>query len=123
MDTVDSLDVVMPDGTAVHVDEQSDADLYWAMLGAGTSFGIITQYGISTLEAPAESSYHQYAWNLTAEAGVKALQVWQDWLEEDLSPKMGVQIDLFKGPERGMLQWVLKAAYFGPENEVCSDLC
>ncbi|MDC2953479.1 FAD-binding oxidoreductase [Streptomyces gilvifuscus] len=41
-DHVRALDVVTADGRRRHVTRESDPDLYWALLGAGHDFGIVT---------------------------------------------------------------------------------
>ncbi|MDH6215722.1 FAD-binding oxidoreductase [Streptomyces pseudovenezuelae] len=41
-DHVRSLDVVTADGRPRHVTRETDPDLYWALLGAGHNFGIVT---------------------------------------------------------------------------------
>ncbi|WP_234329999.1 FAD-binding oxidoreductase [Streptomyces viridochromogenes] len=45
-DHVRSLDVVTADGRLRHVTSESDADLYWALLGAGHAFGVVTELEI-----------------------------------------------------------------------------
>ena len=45
-DHVRSLDVVTADGRLRHVTPDSDADLYWALLGAGHAFGVVTEMEI-----------------------------------------------------------------------------
>ncbi|MGW2635448.1 FAD-binding oxidoreductase [Streptomyces sp. NPDC001348] len=45
-DHVRSLDVVTADGRLRHVTPESDPDLYWALLGAGHNFGVVTELEI-----------------------------------------------------------------------------
>ncbi|MFF1815577.1 FAD-binding oxidoreductase [Streptomyces sp. NPDC058251] len=45
-DHVRSLDVVTADGRLRHVTRESDPDLYWALLGAGHNFGVVTELEI-----------------------------------------------------------------------------
>lgn len=40
-----AVDVVLPDGTLVHADEEQNSDLYWAVRGAGHGFfGVVTRF-------------------------------------------------------------------------------
>jgi FAD/FMN-containing dehydrogenase len=45
-DHVRSLDVVTADGRPRRVTRESEPDLYWALLGAGRSFGVVTELEI-----------------------------------------------------------------------------
>ncbi|MGW1746444.1 FAD-binding oxidoreductase [Streptomyces sp. NPDC002092] len=45
-DHVRSLDLVTADGRLRHVTPESDPDLYWALLGGGHNFGIVTELEI-----------------------------------------------------------------------------
>ncbi|MES5821106.1 FAD-binding oxidoreductase [Streptomyces sp. RG80] len=45
-DHVRSLDVVTGDGRLRHVTRESEPDLYWALLGAGHGFGVVTELEI-----------------------------------------------------------------------------
>lgn len=45
-DRVRSLDLVTADGRLRHVTRESDPDLYWALLGGGHNFGVVTEMEI-----------------------------------------------------------------------------
>ncbi|OAL54416.1 FAD-binding domain-containing protein [Pyrenochaeta sp. DS3sAY3a] len=47
-----SLDVVLANGTAIHVSETSHADLFWGMQGAGHNFGIVTALNYKVYDIP-----------------------------------------------------------------------
>lgn len=122
LDTIVEYDLVLANGTVAQVTADSHPDLFWALQGAASSFGIVTHYKVKTFEAPASSVYYQYNWNLTAEEGVEFVRLWQKFLQDDLSPKVGIQIDFMKGPERGSVLFILRVAYYGPEEDVRSLL-
>lgn len=117
LDTIIQYDMVMTNGTVAQVTSESHPDLFWALQGAASSFGIVTHYKVK-IEAPASSVYYQYNWNLTAEEGVDFVHAWQEFLQDDLSPKVGIQIDFLKGPEQGSVLFILRVAYYGPEEDV-----
>lgn len=50
---VRAWELVRPDGELVHITAQSDPDLFWAMGGAGGSFGIVVAVELELLEVPA----------------------------------------------------------------------
>lgn len=47
--------VVLANGTHVHCSETEHADLFWALRGAGSNFGIVTSYELKTFAAPTVS--------------------------------------------------------------------
>jgi len=52
LDTIVGLDVVLADGNAIYVSETQYPDLFYAMRGAGESFGIVTTFYLQTVPAP-----------------------------------------------------------------------
>jgi hypothetical protein len=60
---IDSLDVVLADGSLVTASATSNPDLFWAMRGAGSSFGIVTAFHLKTYAAPNANIVFQYNFN------------------------------------------------------------
>ncbi|KAM3075586.1 hypothetical protein ACMFMG_007723 [Clarireedia jacksonii] len=52
LDTIVGLDVVLANGTQVHTTSTAYPDLFYAMRGAGESFGIATAFYLQTFAAP-----------------------------------------------------------------------
>ncbi|EFY84859.1 hypothetical protein J3459_017514 [Metarhizium acridum] len=44
--------VILANGTSVHCSATENADLFWAVRGAGSSFGIVAEFELKTFEAP-----------------------------------------------------------------------
>jgi len=57
LDHIVALDVVLADGTQVHANSTSYPDVFYAMRGAGDSFGIATTFYFQTEEAPSSILY------------------------------------------------------------------
>ncbi|OBT82705.1 hypothetical protein VE02_08841 [Pseudogymnoascus sp. 03VT05] len=77
LDWVIGMTVVLANATVVECSERQHADLFWAMLGAGSNFGIAASYQFKTFEAPANVTWFsaQLPWNQsTAQAGLEALE-------------------------------------------------
>ncbi|KAJ7688002.1 hypothetical protein B0H17DRAFT_1169574 [Mycena rosella] len=53
IDQLLSAVLVLADGSVVHVSARQSPDLFWAIRGAASSFGIVTQYTFQTHQAPA----------------------------------------------------------------------
>ena len=49
MNTVVSYEVVLANGTVVNASADSNADLYWALKGGSSNFGIVTRFTMTTL--------------------------------------------------------------------------
>ncbi|KAI0597101.1 hypothetical protein F4775DRAFT_584510 [Biscogniauxia sp. FL1348] len=52
MDHIVALDVVVSDGRCVHVSQDEDPELYFAMRGAADAFGIVVNFYLQTQPAP-----------------------------------------------------------------------
>jgi FAD/FMN-containing dehydrogenase len=69
--------VVLADGRVVECDEHHDADLFWALRGAGGGhFGVVTSLVFHTLPAPATTVFH-LLWPPGAAAAV--VEAWQSY--------------------------------------------
>jgi FAD/FMN-containing dehydrogenase len=69
--------VVLADGRVVDCDEHHDAELFWALRGAGGGrFGVVTSLVFDTVRAPAATGFH-LTWPHTDAAALIA--AWQDW--------------------------------------------
>ncbi|MET0521037.1 MAG: FAD-binding oxidoreductase [Jiangellaceae bacterium] len=77
--TCDNLlraEVVLADGRVVVCDEHHDAELFWALRGAGGGFGVVTSLVFRAVPAPAVTVFH-LTWPSAAAAAV--LRAWQAW--------------------------------------------
>ncbi|MEU5532519.1 FAD-binding oxidoreductase [Streptomyces sp. NPDC020362] len=86
-DHVHRLEVVTADGELRQVTRESDPDLYWALLGAGQNFGIVTELEIALV--PVRTLY---GGSLAFDGGVvdpaavlRAYEAWTRTVPEDLT--------------------------------------
>lgn len=54
-----SLNVVLANGSAIKVNETTNADLWWAMRGTGHNFGIVTSFELDIYPAEAQTWYYK----------------------------------------------------------------
>jgi FAD/FMN-containing dehydrogenase len=77
LDWMIGADLVLADGRHVHCSETENSELFWALRGAGSNFGIVISYELATFAAPAVSTPFKVslAWRTEAEKidGVTAL--------------------------------------------------
>lgn len=55
LDWMTGANVVLANGTQVHCSRAQNPDLFWALRGAGSNFGIVTSYELNTFPAPPAS--------------------------------------------------------------------
>jgi FAD/FMN-containing dehydrogenase len=69
--------IVLADGRILECDEHHDADLFWALRGAGAgNFGVVTSFQLRTVPAPDATNVHA-AWPYSHAAAV--IEAWQGW--------------------------------------------
>jgi FAD/FMN-containing dehydrogenase len=79
-DNLLAAEVVLADGRAIVCDERNDADLFWALRGAGHgSLGVVTSLVFRTVPAPATTVFHM-TWDFTWAPAL--IHAWQRWAPE-----------------------------------------
>jgi FAD/FMN-containing dehydrogenase len=77
-DQLVAAEVVLADGSVVECDEQREADLFWALRGAGGGqFGVVTRLTLTTVEAPPTITCFDLTW--PHEAAAEVIEAWQEW--------------------------------------------
>ncbi|MET0522480.1 MAG: LLM class flavin-dependent oxidoreductase [Jiangellaceae bacterium] len=95
--TIDHLraaSMVLADGTRVQVSESENADLFWAVRGAGANFGIVTSFDFQVDEV-GDVGFGQFAYDASDSAAL--LQRWGAAMEA--APR-DVTTNLIMGPPR-----------------------
>jgi hypothetical protein len=76
-DQLVAAEIVLADGSVVECDDHRDAELFWALRGAGHgTFGIVTSFVFRALPMPVATSF-RLAWPFTHAARV--IETWQAW--------------------------------------------
>jgi hypothetical protein len=86
--------VVLADSSVVIASEKENCDLFWALRGAGSSYGIVTRYKFKTYPAVDQlvNWDYKFVWNKTE--GRKALEIAQNWaasataLPKEINPRL-----------------------------------
>lgn len=55
LDNMVEAEVVLADGSLVTASDTENEDLFWALRGAGSSFGIVTSFKFKTFAAPTDN--------------------------------------------------------------------
>lgn len=113
LDHVEEVEVVTADGSIKRASESENADLFWALKGAGGSFGVITEFVCRTEPEPGECVHFSYTYNFRPYSSMSAVfKEWQAYVAQpDLTRKFGTQVVFM---ELGM---IISGTYFGPRSE------
>ncbi|KAF5981695.1 6-hydroxy-D-nicotine oxidase [Fusarium bulbicola] len=57
LDLMKGATVVLPTGKVVHCSKTENSDLFWAIRGAGASFGVVAELEFDTFAAPEQTTY------------------------------------------------------------------
>ena len=65
LDWITGMTVVLANASIVHASATENPDLFWALRGAGSNFGIVASYEFDTFAAPDEVTYFNvpFTWN------------------------------------------------------------
>ncbi|KAJ3541037.1 hypothetical protein NM208_g4794 [Fusarium decemcellulare] len=113
IDTLQEVEVVLANGTIVSATQDEHQDLFWAMRGAGASFGIATEFKVKTKAEPAEVVEFTYVWESEDPAILgNALKAYYEMIQDqNLSLKLGGTLRLSK------TSLVFSGGFFGSEAE------
>ncbi|MBE3044160.1 FAD-binding oxidoreductase [Candidatus Bathyarchaeota archaeon] len=118
LDWVVGATVVLANSTAVNCSLDENPDLFWAIRGAGSSMGVVSEFRFETFEAPEVVTHFNVVvpWNannsVAAVAGLKALQGWA----EEMPAEMNARIFLNNQIPN------LEGLYYGSEEEALALL-
>ncbi|KAK0206897.1 glucooligosaccharide oxidase [Desarmillaria ectypa] len=117
LDTVQSMTVVLADGSIVMASSTSNADLFWAMRGAASSFGIITSIDVKTFAAPSFATIFTYNWQLDYSTAASALSRFQEYAMTDIPSQLGAEVNLGRGNTEGSVYFVLTGGWYGESTD------
>ncbi|CAZ80485.1 unnamed protein product [Tuber melanosporum] len=115
LDNIEEMEVVLANGDIVNVSKGSNPDLFWALRGAGSSFGIVTNFKFKTYPAPSSGIYFSWNWMLendaegTIEKKVKIFQALQDYGEATAPAEMVLAVYTMPADT----QFQVSGAYWG----------
>lgn len=109
-------ELVIADGSVITASETKNSEVFWALRGAGMSFGVVTNMKFRTIPAPPQNVlfYYPYSWNKAqARAGWDA---WQKYCGGYTTPQipaeMNVRWVIVKDSGNNIL-FLLEGAYHG----------
>lgn len=98
LDAVIGANVVLADGSLVHASATENEDLFWAVRGGGSSFGIVADFEVETFDVSKNFSWFSIMTDLTSrtpEDAAAGLMGFQQALEDGkLSEKLNMRLGL-----------------------------
>ncbi|KAF5005586.1 hypothetical protein FDECE_7993 [Fusarium decemcellulare] len=110
IDTIVKVEVVLANGTIVNASKDEHSDLFWAIRGAGASFGIVTEFQFQTKPEPKEVIDFAFTVSSNDTATLtNAFKAYHEIIRDrTLDPRLGVVVVVSKNSFR------VSGAYFGP---------
>ncbi|KAF1996891.1 Glucooligosaccharide oxidase [Amniculicola lignicola CBS 123094] len=113
LDHVEEVQVVLANSSIIRASSKENTDVFFALKGAGASFGIITEFKVRTQAEPSESVLYTYTINAgNAASKANTFKKWQALIADpNLSRKFASQFIL---TELGV---IITGTFFGPKSE------
>lgn len=113
LDHVQELTAVLADSSIITASPTQNSDVFWAMKGAGASFGIVTEFKVRTQPSPDEMVQYTYTFSgRPPNEQAERFKEWQSMISDPaLSRKFASQVVT---SEIGM---IITGTYFGPKEE------
>ncbi|KAH9816187.1 hypothetical protein DFH28DRAFT_891890 [Melampsora americana] len=118
LDNIIGHEVVLSNGTIVETSKKKNYDLFWALRGAGSSFGIITSIKFQTFKAPKHATNFKYEWSLNQLDFANALINFQTFSNYDLPSQIGMYANINKGKTNNDLSFAIEGAWYGDPSEL-----
>lgn len=113
LDHVLEVEVVTANGEIRIASQTKNEDLFWALRGAGASFGIITQFTVRTQPEPAKVLEYTYAFSFGKQKDLSP--VFAEWQNVVLNPKLDRRFStLFIAQPLGA---IITGTFFGTREE------
>ncbi|KAK3334062.1 hypothetical protein B0T19DRAFT_483984 [Cercophora scortea] len=113
VDWIVGATVVLANATIVEVSKTVNPDLFWALRGAGSSFGVVVSFRFNTFAAPSQVTAFQVnlPWS-SASSIASGWQGLQDWTATSQPAEMNMRV--FGSPSQTQLQGL----YYGSSSQL-----
>jgi hypothetical protein len=114
LDHVNAVTIVTADGSALRASQTENSDLFWAIRGAGASFGVITEFDMITHPPPSQAISYSFAFNLRpfTQFAAQPFKNWQKMIADPaLSRNLASEVVF---TEVGM---VISGMFYGSQDE------
>lgn len=110
MDNLVSADLVLANGSFITASTTQNPDIFWALRGAGASFGIITNYKFQTFAAPNSNIVYSYNLNWNQASAKSAYMALQTYANTTMPAEMNMRVFISPGGVQ------LEGVYYGTQS-------
>ncbi|TAQ90048.1 hypothetical protein B7494_g1626 [Chlorociboria aeruginascens] len=113
LDHVEEVEVVLANSTITRASPTQNPDLFWALKGAGASFGIVTEFKVRTEPEPGEMVQFQYSFTHGAYTKMAdTFKAWQAFISEpSLTRRFATEVIITE------MGFVVSGTFFGTKAE------
>jgi FAD/FMN-containing dehydrogenase len=109
LDFVVGVTVVLADGSIVEASESENSDLFWGIKGAGSNFGIVASWRLSTFEAPTVLTKLAVSLGWNRSTAVTGLHAVEQYVRFDMPQELNFRIADYSSGNAG-----LEGLFYGP---------
>ncbi|KAJ7125350.1 glucooligosaccharide oxidase [Mycena epipterygia] len=121
LDRIRQVEVVLANSTVNTASLTINPDLFWAITGSSSSFGIVTNIVVETFPAPSYAILFEYQWDLDYATAAKVLGDYQDYVNK-IPTELGLAVAWNKGNASGYVSFEFGGSWYGAEGQVESIL-
>lgn len=113
LDHIEEVEIVLADSSIIRANAHQNEDIFWAVKGAGASFGIVTEFVLRTEPEPGEAVQFSYSFTSGKYRTMAAtFKTWQKFVSNPkLTRKFTTEVVI---TELGM---IISGTYFGTKAE------
>jgi FAD/FMN-containing dehydrogenase len=83
LDHIEEVEIVLADSTIKRCSATQNSDIFWAVKGAGASFGVVTEFVLRTEPEPGEAVHFSYSFTVGSYASFAAVfKSWQKFVAD-----------------------------------------
>jgi hypothetical protein len=83
LDHVEEVEVVVATGEVIRANADQNSDIFWAVKGAGASFGVVTEFVVRTEAAPGKTVQYSYSFTTGSwEDMAETFKAWQNYVSQ-----------------------------------------
>ncbi|OAA65657.1 FAD-binding, type 2 [Niveomyces insectorum RCEF 264] len=96
VDFIRGATVVLANATVVNCSATENPELFWALRGAGSSFGVVAQFTFSTFVVPDVVTFYSAAINWKRDKAAAGLKAFQDFAANNMPPELNLRMFITK---------------------------